>query len=208
MNSHLLMNSEAISIIVRVSSLMHAGNVFNNYMQQNLDKKELILVHNNPLEDFDQWVHSSGLYPMTRVYQLDDDKSLGECLNYCTERAIFENIAIFQEMHQYEPEYLSSSLREMYLHSAEVTGKKTYFSQCGKEEPLTLVNPGFEKSFTDRVILPTFIFRRELFDSISSKGIRFNNSNEDLDAKFCEDCRNNGCRIYSNDTAGFRYRCL
>lgn len=202
MDNYPFINSEAVSVIIPVNSLSHAGNVFINYMQQDLGKKELILVHNNPSDDFDQWVHLSGLYPMTRVYQLDCGISPGECLNYCIERAIFENIAIFQEMHHYEREYLSASLRDMQLYSADLAGKKTYFSQCKNEDHLTLVNPGFEKCLADMVILPTFIFRQALFYSI-----RFNDSNADLDTKFCEDCRNSGFRIYSTGTGGFRFSC-
>lgn len=208
MCSHLLINSEAVSVIIPVSSLTYAGNVFFNYMRQNLAKKELILIHNNPLDDFDQWIHMSASYPMTRVYQLDSGISPGECLNYCIERAIFENISIFQEMHHYAPEYLSASVKDMYLNAADLAGKKTYFSQNQKEDHPTLVNPGFEKCFADTVILPTFVFKQSLFNGNGSAGARFIDSNAELDTRFCEDCRNNGGRIYSTDTGGFQFRCL
>ena len=200
MTGYPLIDNEAVSVIVPVSSLIYAGNVFINYMQQDLGKKELILVHNNPSDDFERWIYLSGLYPLTRIYQLDYGTSLGECLNYCAERTIFENIAIFREMHHYGQEYLSGSLGEMHLNSADLAGKKTYFSQCENGSHQTLVTPGFEKCFTDMVILPTFIFKHAIY-----KNIRFKDSNSNLDTGFCEDCRGYGYRIYSTDTGGFRF---
>lgn len=191
----------AVSVIVPVSGFTYAANVFMNYMQQDIGKKELILVHNNPSDDFEQWIHLSHLYPLTRVYQLNNGTSSGECLNYCIERAIFENIAIFQEMHYYEREYLTVSLREMVRNSADLAGKKTYISQGENGGLQTLVNPGYEKCFTDTVILPTFLFRQTLY-----KNIRFIGSNENLDTRFCEECRNKGCRVYSTESGGFQFR--
>lgn len=208
MCKHLLINGEAVSVIIPVSSLIHAENVFSNYMRQDMAKKELILVHNNFSDDFEQWIRMSASYPMTRVYQLDPGASLGECLNYCIERAIFENISIFQELHHYAPEYLSASVNDMYLNATDLAGKKTYFLQNEREDHLTLANPGFEKCFVDTVILPTFVFKQSLFNSARSGVIRFIESNAELDTTFCKDCRNNGCRIYSTDASGFQYRCL
>lgn len=202
MTAYTLIDNEAVSIIVPVSNLIYAGNVYINYMQQDLAKKELILVHNNPSDDFDQWVFLSGLYPMARIYQLDHGTSLGECLNYCADRTIFENIAVFHEMHHYGHEYLSGALNEMYLNSADIAGKKTYFAQCENESRQTLINPGFEKCFTDTVILPTFIFKQALF-----KDIRFKDSNENLDTQFCEECRENRKHIYSTGAGGFQFCC-
>lgn len=203
MNSQLPFDSKAVSVVTPVSSLVHAPNVFINYMQQDLGKKELILVHNNPSDDFERWVQISVLYPMTRVYQLDPGVSLGESLNYCVERAIFENIAIFYEIHHYDQKYLSASLQEMLQNNAAAAGKRTYFSKGLDENHQTIINPGFEKCFTDMVILPTLIFKQEIY-----KHIRFINSNENLDIRFCEDCRNNGRRIYSTDSGGFEFCCL
>lgn len=202
MTGYSLIENETVSIIVPVSNLIYAGNVYLNYMQQDMRKKELILVHSNPTDDFAQWVFLSKLYPLVRVYQLNYDTSIGNCLNYCVERTIFENIAIFHEMHYYGQKYLSDSLKEMYLNSADLAGKKTYFAQYKNESHQTLVNPGFEKCFTDTVILPTFIYKQTL-----SKVIRFEDSNVNLDTRFCEECKDNSYRIYSTNADGLQFCC-
>ena len=191
---------KAVSVIVPISSITYAVNVFTNYIRQSIEKKELILVHSNASDDFEQWLHLSRLYPLTRVYRLNNGTALGECLNYCADRAIFENIAIFREMHCYEREYLAASFREMVRNSAELAGKKTYVSICDRDGSPTIFNPGYERCLTDSVILPTFLYRQALH-----KSIRFTGSDEGLDERFCEECRNKGYRVYSTGSDGFQF---
>lgn len=201
MNSYMQRDDIAASIIATVSNLIYAGNIYINYMQQDLRKKELILVHNNSSDDFEQWVFLSRLYPMVRVYQQDNGTSIGGCLNYCIERSIFENIVLFHEAHYYGPGYLSGSLREWNHTPADLFGKKTYFALQENTNRQALNNPGYENCCTDFVILPTFIFKQTLFNIV-----RFKDSDTNLDNQFCKDCRDKNCKIFSTDRNNYLLR--
>jgi hypothetical protein len=189
-----------VSIITKVSGKASAINVFRNYMLQHVEKKELILVHNGQTDDFDQWVFMSRFYPMTRVYQMNAGTSLGECLNYCIDRAIFDNVAIFDEMHLYESGYISQALDGLRSFPAQLTGKRTYYMRAEDETEDVLVNAGFESCMTDMVILPTFVFRRLLFEQI-----KFEHSDDDIDISFCKQCAKRNYGIYSTGAGCFKF---
>lgn len=113
MEGHVNMEDKGVSIIVSTSKYDFANNIFDNYKKQNFRKKELIIVVRNDDEDFFQWVYRSEEYPMTRVYQMDNSKSLNECINYGIEQSIFDYIAVFDENSHYDSDYLSKSITEL-----------------------------------------------------------------------------------------------
>lgn len=191
--------NEAVSIIEFVDDLVYAKSIFHSYMLQNIRKKELILVYTGTSDDFEKWLSLTRVYPMTRIYQLNNGSSLGECLNYCAERSIFENIAVFSEVGLYDHYYLLSSLKAMQSNQVQLVGKRTYYRHDEKKNDDILVNPGFEDCMTDYVILPSFVIRHDLFDSL-----RFDDGNDDIDIEYCKKCRACGYGIYSAKVDGLR----
>ncbi len=191
--------NNAVSIIEFVDSLAYAKNVFQSYMLQDISKKELILVYNSSSDDFEKWLFLTKMYPMTRIYYLNSCTSLGECLNYCAERSIFENIAVFNQVGLYDFNYLQSSLKAMQTYQIQLIGKRTYYKHDEKENADIIVNPGFEGCITDYVILPSFVMRHNLFDNL-----RFDDINTDIDIEYCKKCRAKGYGIYSAKSEGLR----
>jgi hypothetical protein len=196
-------DNDCVSIITCASSLAFAKNVFSNYMQQDICKKELIIVHNNSRDDFEQWLDQTRLYPMVRIYQQDPGTPVGDCINYCMERSIYENIALFHEEHYYGPLYLSGCIRDLYRTQADLVGKRTYYTLAAATGQPVLHSPGYENGYTDFVILPTFLFKRTLSDTL-----RFDSSSAELDKTFCGKLINAGGRIFSTDHESYLFRSL
>lgn len=176
MNSNEQTGRNAVTIITKISGLANKDNVSKNYMRQEAVKKELILVHNSEQDCFEQWLELSRLFPMVRIYRLSQGASDGECLNYCVEHSIFENIAIFSEERFYDKDYLTKSANKLNETKSDLTGMK---------------NPDPSNDF---IMLPTFVFRKTLFGDI-----RFTSAGLELDKCFCEECRAKGAKITSID---------
>ena len=115
--------SQGVSIVVPFARLQNMNNIFENYMQQEISKKELIIVVNNDLDHFECWAEKSNAYPMVRVYQQNESKTLGECLNYGIHQSILTHIAIFSDAHYYGSKYLSNAFKIFYSTNISLFGK-------------------------------------------------------------------------------------
>lgn len=114
-----------ISIIVCASNYDFADRIFDNYIRQDFMKKELIIIVRNNYDDFDEWICRSGQYPMTRVYQQNESKSIEECLDYCIEQSVFDYIVIFEENHYYDAGHVLNSIQDFEQNN--VNGTKLVF---------------------------------------------------------------------------------
>lgn len=101
------LEEKGVTVMVCSNTYHNADNIFNNYVKQNVQKKELIILVRNDKEDFEKWVSLANQFPMSRVYEFDENKTTEECLKYGMEQSIFDYTAILEEDKQYESDYLS-----------------------------------------------------------------------------------------------------
>ena len=76
-----------VSVICSTNRPGFMEQVFANYLRQTYLPREFIIVLNNNSMNIEKWRAKAAPYADIRVYQLDENISLGECLNYAIEQA-------------------------------------------------------------------------------------------------------------------------
>lgn len=156
--------------------------VLENFARQNIQEKELIIIlnkNNIKLENL--------AAPNIRVFQLDEEKTLGECLNFGSMQARYDVIAKFDDDDYYSPFYLDNALRLLKETGADVVGKAGIFVYFKKDKLLTIFRPRMNTFFlkNKRVFLAggTLVFKKEVL-----KGVQFQALNSGEDVQFQKDC--------------------
>lgn len=167
-------------------------NVFSNYKRQEQKVKELIIVLHSSTMDKKRWSEAARKYENVKVLQLDEGKTLGECLNFGAEHASYEFIAKFDDDDYYGPKYLKDAVKVFKEVEADVIGKSTSYVYFEKEKILALRNPGRENCYVNHIDGPTIIFRKSVLSKVKFRNITLGEDNQ-----FCKDCVEQGLKIYS-----------
>jgi hypothetical protein len=190
---------EGVSIVTSTNKLRQMENIFANYDRQQYEKKELVVVLNNNLLNIDEWREETRKHPAVTVYQLDETKSLSECLNFGVDKARFECIAKFDDDDYYAPAYTEDMMYAFRYSGADVVGKHSYHVYVEKSRVLAIRFPGREHRFVEYVAGPTLVFDRRVFDKVrfgAGKG-------EGGDTRFLKDSLTAGFTVYSADRFNF-----
>ncbi|PEZ03715.1 hypothetical protein CN326_17705 [Bacillus sp. AFS018417] len=186
-----------VSIITCTIREEYIENVFRNYEQQVWRDKELIIILNKDTMDLNKWKKKAFSYHNIRVYQLHEQATLGDCLNFGVEKSKYNHIAKFDDDDYYGPYYLAHAMPEFKNTEISVLGKSSYYVYFKNKKALMLVS-NTEKAFTDSVAGATLIFKKEVF-----KKVQFEKVNRAEDYFFIDSCKKNGFKIYSTDKHNF-----
>ncbi|MBS4192716.1 glycosyltransferase family 2 protein [Bacillus sp. FJAT-49705] len=177
-------------------------NVFNNYSRQLWPDKELIIILNNDNMKIKKWQKKAEQYENVSVYQLSEDKTLGECLNFGIEKAKYDIVAKFDDDDYYSPYYFSEAMEIFQTTDAQLVGKGVSFMYFEKNKLLTLRKIGSENQAGKSGLKGgTLIFRKEIYPTIkfpSHKG-------SGTDSKFVRKCRKKNIKIYSTSRYNYVY---
>ncbi|KGM46290.1 glycosyl transferase family 2, partial [Neobacillus niacini] len=99
-----------ISIITCTVREHLISNIIDNYTTQLFQDKELIIILNHDGLDINLVKSSIGSVKGVTIYQLPQNYTLGECLNYGIEKAKYDVIAKFDDDDYYGPEYLTEAM--------------------------------------------------------------------------------------------------
>lgn len=132
------------------------------------------------------------------VYEAGEALSLGECLNAAVARADGEVVAKMDDDDLYGPHYLADQLRALDFSAADVVGKQAHHMLLKGSRCLLVRFPEREHRFTDLVMGPTLVMRRELLRQVPFAAL---NRGEDTD--LLRRVLRRGGRIYSSDRFGF-----
>ncbi len=187
-----------VSIITCTNKKNHMDIILNNYIRQNHLKKELIIILNNNQLKIDNWRNKTNEY--IKIYQLDQNISLGECLNFATNKCKYPIIAKFDDDDYYGPKYLTDSIKSFYYTNADIIGKYSTFVYFKKDNILALRNINRDNKYVFRVEGPTLIFKKEILEKI-----KFKSKNLGEDLTFCKDALKNGLKIYSTNIYHYLY---
>lgn len=187
-----------VSVITCTNKPKYMQNVFENYNRQSFKDKELILVLNNNKMDIEKWTKEAKKYDNMTVFQIDERKTLGYCLNFGIEKAKYDIIAKFDDDDYYGPKYLSQSIKGFKF--ADVIGKYTTYVYFQNSKILAIRNPKRDNRYVYRIEGPTLMFKREIFDKI-----KFADKSLGEDIQFCKDCTKNGIKMYAIDKYNFVY---
>ncbi|WP_083238900.1 glycosyltransferase [Caloranaerobacter ferrireducens] len=184
----------SVSIITCTMRPNYIDNVFNNYIRQNYEKKELIIILNNNDMDINLWKERASQYKNVKVFQLDEKTSLGECLNFGVRQSNNEIIAKFDDDDYYGPKYLRESVKAFSYTNAGLIGKAASFVYFEKYKILAIRSPMLENRYVKHIDGPTMLIRREVFDKV-----KFADIPRGVDTRFSKDCLKKGIKLYSID---------
>lgn len=165
--------------------------VLENFARQTLQEKELIIILNKNDMKLDNLPASN-----IRVFQMDEEQTLGECLNFGSLQARYDVIAKFDDDDYYSPAYLDNALRLLKETGADVVGKAGIFVYFKKDKLLTVFRPrmSFFHLKNKRVFLAggTLVFKKEVLEKVQFQAL---NSGEDV--QFQKECLNQKLSLYS-----------
>jgi len=183
-----------VSVITCTNRPNYMEKVFSNYLRQSYVSKELVVVLNNNSLNLEEWKARAAQYLNIRVFQLDEQKSLGECLNFAIEKSYFDYIAKFDDDDYYAPAYLETSMPAFIYTDASIVGKCSIYVYFETNHTLVLLSPGHENCYVDSVRGATMLIKKEVFNKL-----RFQSITLGEDTQFLIDCVQNGIKIYSTN---------
>lgn len=163
--------------------------------QRGVDAELVLLTHGFelPTERLAQLSEESGLTSVV-LLQAPRDVSLGECLNRCAAAAGGEVLAKMDDDDHYGPHYLSDQLHALSYSGADIVGKQAHYMHLQSSNAALLRFAAREHRFTDFVMGPTLVARREVF-----AGHPFQHVSVGEDTRFLQAARAAGRIIYSAD---------
>lgn len=187
-----------VSIITCTNRPRYIMNVFENFNRQLFRNKELIIILNNNQMNIREWILKSKEYTNISVFQIDERKSLGYCLNYGIKKANYNVIAKLDDDDYYGPGYLSQAVKA--LKYADVVGKYTTYVYFEDSKILAIRNSKRDNRYVYRIEGPTLVFKKEVFNKI-----KFQDKSLGEDIQFCKDCTKNGIKMYATDKYNYVY---
>lgn len=187
-----------ISIITSTIRDNCIENVFENYRRQDWNEKELIIILNNDDMYSEIWFKMARKHENVFVYRIEEEATLGDCLNFGIEKARYDFIAKFDDDDYYGPSYLSQSMNA--LSSSDeigIVGKNSYYIYFAEDKQLYQPKTD-EAGFVDHVSGATMFFKREVWEKI-----KFRKRNRAEDYFFINDVLNAGYKIYSTNKHNF-----
>ncbi|MGV3487365.1 MAG: glycosyltransferase [Tuberibacillus sp.] len=174
-------------------------NVFQNYERQTWADKELIVVLNNDGMNKREWEDRAQQSVNVTVFQLPEERTLGECLNFAIEKARHPYIAKFDDDDHYGPLYLKASMNDLITTGADLVGKRTVFMYFKSEHILAVHQPGREKRWTRQGMKgATLFFKKEIWEKV-----KFPELNRGEDTYFLRTCARTGYKMYGTDKKHF-----
>ncbi|MFB4163992.1 glycosyltransferase family 2 protein [Alteribacillus sp. JSM 102045] len=187
-----------ITCTIRDSSLQ---NIFRNFLQQVIPNKELIIILNKDEMDIRIWKREAKKYKNIRVYQIPQDVTLGNCLNFGVKKSRYSYIAKFDDDDYYAPNYLNTMLPALKHNKALVVGKTSIFVYYEHLNVLSIHLPRQEKRYCKHVAGATLVFNKKVLQKV-----KFPDLNKGSDQKFLNQCVEKGIKIYSTDR--FNFTCI
>lgn len=184
-------------------------NVFNNFDSQLWQEKELIIILNKDNMNRSMWEEKAKGYDNITVFQLPEEKTLGDCLNFGIEKSKFDIVAKFDDDDYYSPFYLSEAMKVFNTTDAQLVGKGVSFMYFENENLLTLyIYKDGKENHAGKSFLKggTLMFRKNLYPEIkfpSRKGSGPNGTG--TDRFFLRTCKRRNIKIYTTSRYNYVY---
>ncbi|WP_462410920.1 glycosyltransferase [Neobacillus sp. Marseille-QA0830] len=169
------------------------------FLQQTVPEKELIIVLNHNKMQLENWQSRLQSFNDIRVFQMDEAKTLGECLNFGASQARHSILAKMDDDDYYSPDYLSRSIQQLKDNQADVTGKAGIFVYFQNDKLLALFRPQLQRRLlkSPHFFLAggTLVFKKKVWETVP-----FQELSEGEDVQFQRDCLSNRYVVYSGDS--------
>lgn len=190
---------QSVSVVVSTNRPDHLGKVLETHAAQQLQNRELIIVQHGfeTSPELRSRASELGIENLTLLEAASSD-SLGTCLNRGIEVASGDIIAKMDDDDVYGEYYLSDQLAALRYSNADLVGKQAHYLHLRNRDIVMCRFPEREHRFTDLVMGPTLMGRKELFSRFPFAG-RTLGEDTDLQRRLVSD----GARIYSADRFNF-----
>ncbi len=154
----------SVSVLLPTIRPQHLDAVFRTLAAQRSVAPQLILLTHGFTLTPHRLAELSGRYGLDHVVLLDAPAgvSLGECLNCCVAAADGEVVTKMDDDDHYGPEYLSDQLFAMSYSAADIVGKQAHYMHLETSNAAILRNASMEHRFTDFVMGPTIMARKDI----------------------------------------------
>ena len=189
-----------VSIIVPTNKIKYIKNIFMNYLRCNYENKELIIILNNNELNIDDYIKEARKYENIKVYQLDENISLGYCMNYGVEVSKYSYIAKIDDDDYYGENYILDAVNTFRYVDVDIVGKASYFIYYEKYNSIGIMNAVYNNKYTPYIAGSTFIVKRKVFEKV-----RFRDLNLAEDSSFVNDCIKANMNVYSGNRYNYVY---
>ncbi|MEI2418818.1 glycosyltransferase [Arthrospira platensis SPKY2] len=187
-----------ISVVAATNRPKNLNNCLENFKSQKHENKELLLILNSNSYNLEEVYQKVSSLPNVQVFQVEEEKTLGECLNLGVNHAKGKYIAKFDDDDLYGPHFLGDMILPFFYTDAALVGKQTYYGYLEYYDKLVVRFPGREHRYTNLVSGGTMVIKREVFDQI-----RFPYRESGTDTAFLKSCYDNQLKIWSSDKYNF-----
>lgn len=190
---------QSVSVVVSTNRPQRLTNVLETYAAQRLDDRELIIVQHgfNSSPELIRRAAELGIENLTFL-EAPSYYSLGACLNRGIEAASGDVIAKMDDDDLYGSHYLSDQLAALRFSGADLVGKQAHYLYLSDKDITMCRFPEREHVYTDLVMGPTLMGRRELFERMP-----FDNRTLGEDTELQRKLIAEGGNIYSADRFNF-----
>lgn len=195
------MEEKGVSLVTCTNKKNSINHVFENYVSQTWDNKELIIILNRDDLKIEDWWKKAENHRNVSVYQISEKKTLGECMNFAVEKAKHDYIAKFDDDDYYAPRYLFHPMKAFSVTDADIVGKHSYYAYIESMKVIALCFPYMQNKFVKFLSGATLVMKKKIFHKI-----RFPiHIRQGGDSEFLKDCVAKGLKIYSTDQYDFCY---
>jgi glycosyltransferase involved in cell wall biosynthesis len=177
-------------------------HVVATYERQRHPARRLVLVTNSRGFDLDDVSARLAALGNVRTVDVDEDVSLGECLNIGLEMATSRYVAKIDDDDTYGPEYLGDLLIAHGYASAAIVGKHSYVARFEPDGTHVLRFPGKELCYTSTLAGGTLVIDREQVPT----GVRFPDRTTGEDTGFLDACQRGGAAVFATDRFNYIQR--
>ena len=155
----------SVSVLLPTIRPQNLEGVFRTLGAQLDVEAELVLLTHGFRLPPDRLAELSGEFGLRNVVLLEASRevSLGECLNRCVAASGGQVLAKMDDDDHYGPNYLSDQLHALSYSGADVVGKQAHYMHLETSNAAILRFAAKEHRFTDFVMGPTMVGRRDVF---------------------------------------------
>ncbi|MDT0165796.1 glycosyltransferase [Actinotalea sp. AC32] len=167
--------------------------------QEGLDVELVLLAHGFDVDEADLRARArdAGVGSVT-LLRGDAALTLGECLNLLVGAAGGDVLAKMDDDDVYGPRYLSDQVHALGYSGADVVGKQAHYMHLVERDTLLLRFAEKEHRFTDLVMGPTIVARRDVLRDVPFAAVGLGE-----DTQLLRDVVDRGGRVYSADRFNF-----
>lgn len=191
-----------VSIIIATNKLKYLDNIYNNFIRNNYENKELIIILNNNKMDKKTYCNKFKDFNNVTIFQVDENVTLGACLNFGVKQAKYDYIAKMDDDDYYGVNYLLDSMNVFKYTDAEITGKVASFVYFEEFNILALSSHRMENEYTTSWLQgSTILLKKSVFDKVE-----FGNTNLGEDTYLYKRCNEKGIKMFVGDR--YNYVCM